>query len=49
MSKENNLANLRRRIDDIDLKLLDLINERVRTAGEIGADKASRGEGVYRP
>ena len=43
MSKENNLANLRRRIDDIDLKLLDLINERVRTASEIGADKALRG------
>ena len=49
MSKENNLENLRRRIDDIDLKLLDLINERVRTASEIGADKALRGEAVYRP
>ena len=49
MSKENNLESLRRRIDEIDLKLLELINERVRTAGEIGADKASRGEGVYRP
>ena len=49
MSKENNLANLRRRIDDIDLKLLDLINERVRTASEIGVDKALRGEPIYRP
>ena len=49
MSKENNLESLRRRIDEIDLKLLDLINERVRTATEIGADKAARGEKVYRP
>ena len=49
MSKENNLESLRRRIDEIDLRLLDLINERVRTATEIGADKAARGEKVYRP
>ncbi|HCK76821.1 MAG TPA: prephenate dehydratase, partial [Gammaproteobacteria bacterium] len=34
---------------EIDLKLLELINDRVKTAGEIGADKAARGEEVYRP
>ncbi|HCX87368.1 MAG TPA: hypothetical protein DG761_05045, partial [Gammaproteobacteria bacterium] len=40
---------MRSRIDEIDLKLLDLINDRIKTAAEIGADKAARGEDVYRP
>jgi len=49
MPNEKILETLRNRIDEIDLKLLDLINDRITTAGEIGADKASRGESVYRP
>ncbi len=49
MSDQENLESLRGRIDRIDDQLLELINERVRTAVEIGAGKASRGETVYRP
>jgi len=49
MSDQENLESLRGRIDRIDDQLLELINERVRTAIEIGAGKASRGETVYRP
>ena len=49
MPNEKSLEKLRNRIDEIDRKLLDLINDRITTAGEIGADKASRGEAVYRP
>ena len=49
MPNEKTLETLRDHIDEIDLKLLDLINDRITTAGEIGADKASRGEAVYRP
>ncbi len=49
MPNEKSLETLRNRIDEIDRKLLNLINDRITTAGEIGADKASRGEAVYRP
>ena len=49
MTDQKHLESLRTRIDQIDDQLLELINERVRTAVEIGADKASRGEAVYRP
>ena len=49
MSDQENLESLRGRIDRIDDQLLELINERVRTAVEIGAGKASRRETVYRP
>tara|TARA_Y100001934_G_scaffold245473_1_gene303771 strand:+ start:2049 stop:3122 length:1074 start_codon:yes stop_codon:yes gene_type:complete len=49
MPAKRNLESLRNRIDEIDLKLLELINERIKTAAEIGAEKASHGEAVYRP
>ena len=49
MTDQENLKALRRRIDQIDEQLLELVNERVSTAVQIGADKATRGEAVYRP
>ena len=49
MTDQKKLESLRGRIDRIDDQLLELINERVRTAVEIGVGKASRGETVYRP
>ena len=49
MTDQENLKALRSRIDQIDEQLLELINERVSTAVQIGADKATRGEAVYRP
>jgi chorismate mutase/prephenate dehydratase len=43
------LTPLRRRIDDIDGQLLELISERARLAQEVGRVKHARGEPVYRP
>jgi chorismate mutase len=39
----------RRRIDEIDLKLVSLLNERARCALEIGHEKHLRGLPVYQP
>lgn len=49
MSTPEDLKTLRRRIDEIDDSLLDRINERISLAVAIGANKADRGEAVYRP
>lgn len=39
----------RRRIDDLDEKILDLLNERSRCALAIGAVKRRLGRGIYDP
>ncbi len=44
-----NLDDLRSEIDRIDRKVLDLLNERVRLAAEIGKIKHSQGLAVYAP
>jgi chorismate mutase len=46
---ENELDTLRRAIDAVDTRLLELIHERVRLVLEVGAYKASRGLAVYDP
>lgn len=49
MSKNKELEPLRHQIDEIDEKLLNLINDRVRLASEIGSRKTGLGAPVYRP
>jgi chorismate mutase len=39
----------RRRIDEIDQKLVELLNERARCAAEIGREKHAKGLPVYQP
>jgi chorismate mutase len=46
---EPDLESLRRSIDAIDLKLLELIGERVRLVLAVGDYKAKRGLAVYDP
>ena len=46
---ENDIAGWRRKIDDIDEKLMALINERAALAVEIGKVKKERGLEVYHP
>lgn len=43
------IAALRRRIDDLDARISDLLNERARFASEIGSLKSSLGWPVYDP
>jgi len=43
------LADCRRRIDEVDLKLLDLLNERTRIVEEIGKVKEELGLPIYEP
>ena len=49
MSKNKELEPLRNQIDQIDETLLNLINDRVRLASEIGSRKTGLGAPVYRP
>jgi chorismate mutase len=44
-----NLSDLRRRIDDIDRKLVELLNERSRCALEIGKIKQAENLPLYQP
>jgi chorismate mutase len=46
---DNELETLRRSIDAVDTRLLELIHERVRLVLEVGAYKAKRGLAVYDP
>ena len=46
---ENELETLRRSIDAVDTRLLELIHERVRLVLEVGAYKSKRGLAVYDP
>lgn len=46
---DNDIAGWRRKIDDIDEKLVVLINERAALALEIGKVKKARGLEVYHP
>ncbi len=46
---ETELDTLRRAIDAVDTRLLELIHERVRLVLEVGAYKAKRGLAVYDP
>jgi chorismate mutase/prephenate dehydratase len=49
MPKNKELEPLRNQIDQIDDRLLNLINDRVRLASEIGSRKTGLGAPVYRP
>lgn len=51
VSEAEQLADFRARIDSLDLKLRDLLNERARMAQEVGRIKAASGEAscFYRP
>jgi len=49
LSTERQLAPLRRRIDEINQKLLELLNARARVALEIGEIKRVQGAEVYQP
>jgi chorismate mutase len=46
---ETELDTLRRAIDAVDTRLLELIHERVRLVLEVGTYKAKRGLAVYDP
>lgn len=47
MSGDQNLDTLREKIDEIDQQVLSLLNERVRTAAEIGHVKRLQGSPIY--
>jgi chorismate mutase/prephenate dehydratase len=49
MKKITELKRKRKEIDLIDRKLLDLLNQRLRIALEIGSIKKERGEKIYNP
>jgi len=49
MSQDSNIEDWRRRIDEIDLQLVQLFNERSQCAIEIGHVKHSQGLEVYSP
>lgn len=49
MSNENEVEDLRCRIDELDSSILELINSRLELAQAIGKKKASDGRVVYRP
>ena len=46
---DTELYTLRRAIDDLETRLLELIHERVRLVLEVGVYKAKRGLAVYDP
>ena len=48
-AQEAHLADLRRRIDDVDKRLVDAISERARIVVEIGKAKQSDGTPIYAP
>jgi chorismate mutase-like protein len=43
------ISDWRKRIDELDEKLVELLNERSRCAAEIGRLKHAAGEAVYQP
>lgn len=45
----DNLADCRRRIDDLDLRILALLNERTQVVEEIGRIKQELGLPIYEP
>jgi chorismate mutase/prephenate dehydratase len=47
--KAGTLAQLRKRIDAIDARLIDLMNERANLSVEIGRHKKSHNDGIYAP
>jgi chorismate mutase/prephenate dehydratase len=49
MNKEKELQALRDTLDSIDDKILDLLNERMKTVHKVGAVKAKSGGAIYRP
>lgn len=46
---EKNVEDWRRKIDEIDRRLVDLLNERSRCVVEIGRIKQASGEALYQP
>jgi chorismate mutase len=46
---DRSLEELRKIIDDIDSQMVGLLNERARTALEVGKVKADAGKGAYDP
>ena len=44
-----NLEQLRERVDELDEKILDLLNERMKLVKEIGLLKATSNTQIYRP
>ena len=49
MSNEDGLLELRNQLDNIDNKLLDLLNERMKIVHKVGSLKAKSGGAIYRP
>ena len=49
MSNEDGLLELREQLDNIDNKLLELLNERMQLVHKVGALKAKSGGAIYRP
>ncbi len=43
------ISDWRKRIDELDKKLVELLNQRSRAAAEIGKLKRARGEPIYQP
>jgi chorismate mutase / prephenate dehydratase len=46
---ENTLEDLRKRIDDVDRRLIELLNERAKVVVEVGAYKRESGAPIYAP
>jgi chorismate mutase len=46
---DNNVEDWRRKIDEIDRRLVDLLNERSRCVVEIGRIKQTTGDALYQP
>ncbi|MCG3716652.1 chorismate mutase, partial [Aliarcobacter butzleri] len=49
MANEDGLLELRNQLDNIDNKLLDLLNERMKIVHKVGSLKAKSGGAIYRP
>ena len=49
MNNEDGLLELRNQLDNLDNKLLELINERMKVVHKVGALKAKSGGAIYRP
>lgn len=49
MASEDGLLELRNKLDDIDNKLLNLLNERMKLVHQVGIIKAKSGGAIYRP
>lgn len=43
------LTNLRKKIDDVDLKIIGLLNDRMKLVHQVGRKKAEAGKAVYAP